>query len=112
MKNFKTTVAAAFLAGGAVACVAVMANAAQHTIREKGKVFSEQEIAVKAGDTLVFENDDNVSHNVMSTTAGNEFNLGLLKPGSATPVTFNTPGTVQVLCAIHPSMKLTVKVTN
>jgi plastocyanin len=112
MKNFKTTVAAAFLAGGAVACVAAMASAAQHTIHEKGKVFSQTEITVKAGDTLMFENDDNVAHNVMSTTPGNTFNMGLLKPGSATPVTFKTPGDILVICAIHPSMKLHVKVTN
>jgi plastocyanin len=112
MKNFKTIVAAAFLAGGAVACVAAMANAAQHTIREKGKVFSQAEISIKVGETVVFENDDNVSHNVMSTTSGNEFNLGLLKPGSATPVTFKTPGDIAIICAIHPSMKMHIKVSN
>ncbi len=112
MKNLKSAVAAAFLAGGAVACVAAMASAAQHTIHEKGKVFSQTEITVKAGDTLMFENDDSVAHNVMSTTPGNTFNLGLLKPGSATPVTFNTPGDILIICAIHPSMKLQVKVTN
>lgn len=112
MKNFKMTVVGAFLAGGAVACVAALANAAQHTIHQKGKVFSQTELAIKAGDALVFENDDVVAHNVMSTTPGNTFNLGLLKPGTATPVTFKTPGDIQVICAIHPSMKLSVKVTN
>lgn len=112
MKNFKMTVAAAFLAGGAVACIGAMANAAQHTIREKGKVFSETELTVKAGETVVFENDDKVAHNVMSMTPGNKFNLGLLKPGTATPVTFDTPGEIKIICAIHPSMKMTVKVTN
>lgn len=112
MKNFKMTVVGAFLAGGAVACVAALANAAQHTIHQKGKVFSQAELTIQAGDTLVFENDDNVAHNVMSTTLGNTFNLGLLKPGTATPVTFKAPGDVQVICAIHPSMKLNVKVSN
>lgn len=112
MQNFKSAIVAAFLAGGAVACVAAMANAAQHTIQEKGKVFSQTDISIKAGETLVFENDDNVAHNVMSNTPGNTFNMGLLKPGTATPVTFNTPGDIDVICAIHPSMKLHVKVIN
>jgi len=112
MKNFKMTIVGAFLAGGAVACVAALANAAQHTIHQKGKVFSQTELAIKVGDAVVFENDDNVAHNVMSNTAGNEFNLGLIKPGSATPVTFKTAGDVQVICAIHPSMKMNVKVSN
>ncbi len=112
MKNYKMTVAAAFLAGGAVACIAAMAYAAEYTIGEKGKVFSKSEITIKVGDTVVFENDDKVAHNVMSATEGNKFNLGLLKPGTATPVTFKTPGEIQIICAIHPSMKMTVKVTN
>jgi plastocyanin len=112
MKNFKTTVASAFLAGGAVACIAALAYAAEHTVGEKGKVFSKSELAIKVGDTVVFENDDNVAHNVMSTTEGNKFNLGLIKPGAATPVTFKAPGDVQIICAIHPSMKMIVKVAN
>lgn len=111
MKGFKLVLAAAFLAGGAVGYATVMAYAAQHTITEKGKVFSQADIAIKAGDTVVFVNDDNVAHNVMSNDADNKFNLGLLKPGSSTPVTFNSPGAVTVLCAIHPSMKLNVTIT-
>jgi plastocyanin len=111
MKTFKLA-AAAFLAGGAVACIAAMAYAAQTQIGEKGKVFSESEISIKTGDTVVFVNDDTISHNVMSNNPENKFNLGLLPPGSSTPVTFNTPGEIVVLCAIHPSMKLTVTVSN
>ena len=112
MKNFKTAVATAFLTGGAVASIAALAYAAEHKVGEKGKVFSVAELAIKVGDTVVFENDDNVAHNVMSNTDGNKFNLGLIKPGAATPVTFKTAGDVQILCAIHPSMKMVVKVSN
>lgn len=111
MKTIKLA-ATAFLAGGAVACIAVAAYAAQVAVGEKGKVFSESEVSIKVGDSVVFNNDDNVAHNVMSTNPDNKFNLGLLPPGSSTPVTFNTPGEILVLCAIHPSMKLTVKVSN
>lgn len=112
MKRFKFLLAAAFLAGGAVAYVTAEAYAAQHTINEKGKVFSQSEITVKAGDTVVFVNDDNIAHNVLSTAPGNSFNLGLLEPGTSTPVTFNTPGEIPIICAIHPSMKMLVKVVN
>ncbi len=111
MTGLKLAVAA-FFAGGVVACVAATAYAEQHSISEKGRVFSQSEIAIKAGDTLVFLNDDNIAHNVMSTDPANSFNLGLLPPGSSTPVTFNTPGEIEIICAIHPSMKMTVKVTD
>jgi len=111
MKDLKHAIAA-FLAGGVVACVTAAAYAEQHTISEKGKVFSQSEITIKVGDTLVFLNDDNVAHNVMSTDPNNSFNLGLLPPGSSTPVSFNAAGEITILCAIHPSMKMTVNVTN
>ena len=107
MKGFKLVLAAAFLTGNAVAFAAT-----EKTISQKGKVFSESEIAIKVGDTVVFVNDDNVFHNVLSTHAENKFNLRSLKPGSSTPVTFKAAGEVQVLCAMHPSMKMLVKVGN
>ena len=105
MTGFSIAVASAFLAGVAVA------SAADHTIRQKGKVFSESEITVKRGDELLFLNDDNIAHNVLSITAGNRFDLGLLNPGELRPVKFDSVGDVKVICAIHPTMKMTVKVS-
>ena len=111
MNKVRFSLAASFLAGGLAAFV-VVAYAAQHTVTEKGKVFSQSDMTVKVGDSVLFVNDDNIPHNVMSTNPANKFNLGLLQPGTSTPVTFNTAGDLDVICAIHPSMKLHVKVTN
>jgi plastocyanin len=96
----------AFAGGSAVAF------AAEHTISQKGRAFSESTVTVKKGDTLTFVNDDNIAHNIMSTTAGNEFNLGSQSPGSSSNVTLGTAGEVAVLCAIHPRMKMSVTVTD
>jgi plastocyanin len=104
MKSLKVGLALAFIAGASVAL------AAERTISQKGKVFSESAVEIKKGDTLVFLNDDNVVHNVLSTTPGNVFNLGSIGPGHSTPVTFDKSGELQVLCAIHPSMKMSVKI--
>jgi plastocyanin len=106
MKLLNVAAVTAFVAGGAVAL------AAETTITQKGKQFSEKEVAIKKGDTVLFVNDDNIAHNVMSTTSGNAFNLGSQPPGKATPVTFDKLGTIQVLCAIHPTMRMTVKVSD
>jgi plastocyanin len=65
MKGFKLVLAAAFLSG------TVVAFAAEKTVTQKGKVFSETEIAIKVGDTITFVNDDNVFHNVLSTHSEN-----------------------------------------
>jgi len=91
-------------------CAAALA--AERSIMQKGKVFSESAITVKKGDVVVFVNDDTVTHNVMSTDPGNEFNIGSQSPGVSTPVTFDKAGEFTILCAIHPRMKLIVKVSN
>jgi len=105
-----TTIAAvlAFVAGSTVGGLA----AAERTITQKGKVFSESELEIKKGETLVFLNDDSVPHNVLSTTPGNVFNLGLIGPGHSTPVTFEKTGDIKIICAMHPSMKMSLKVTD
>jgi plastocyanin len=98
--------------GITLAGMCVGALAAEMTIGQKNRVFSQTEIAVKKGDTIVFVNDDDIMHNVLSNSAGYEFNLGSQAPGVATPVNFNKPGQLTVLCAIHPRMRLTVKVAD
>jgi len=106
LKAMALTLVVAFAGGAAVAF------AAERSIMQKGKVFSESAIAIKKGDVVVFVNDDSITHNVMSTDSGHEFNIGSQPPGVSTPVTFDKAGEFTILCAIHPRMKLTVKVDN
>ena len=101
-------VAFAILAGFSVGALA----AATQEIHQKGRVFSSESVTLKKGEALTFVNDDTIPHNILSTSKGNEFNLGSQAPGAATDVTFKEPGDVQVLCAIHPRMKMMVKVTD
>ena len=88
------------------------AFAANQMIHQQGRVFGPDNISVKKGEALTFVNDDTVPHNIISTSKGNEFNLGSQPPGASTDVTFKEAGDVQVICAIHPRMKLMVKVTD
>ena len=81
-------------------------------IHQQGRAFSAENTTVKKGEALTFLNDDSVPHNIMSASKGNEFNLGSLPPGSSTDVTFKEAGDVAVICAIHPRMKMTVKVVD
>ena len=87
------------------------ALAANLTIGQKGRMFSSESVSIKKGATLTFLNDDSVPHNIISTSKGNEFDLGSQPPGASTDVTFKEAGDVQVICAIHPRMKMLVKVT-
>jgi plastocyanin len=88
------------------------ALAANLTITQKGRLFSSESITIKKGEAVTFANDDTVPHNIVSTSKGNEFNLGSQPPGAATDVTFKESGEAQVICAIHPRMKMTVKITD
>lgn len=98
----------AVVAGFSVGALA----AANQEIHQKGRVFSVENITLKKGEALTFVNDDTIPHNILSTSKGNEFNLGSQAPGAATDVTFKEAGDVQVICAIHPRMKMMVKVTD
>ena len=95
---------------GVLAGFSAMAAASDHIVTQKGRQFSLETMTIKKGEAITFFNDDNVPHNLMSLSPGNEFNLGSQAPGSSTPVTFNQSGDVSVLCAIHPRMKLAVTV--
>jgi len=106
MKSLKLIAVVAFLAGISAG------YAAERSIRQKGKVFSEAEVTIKKGESLLFVNDDSIAHNVLSTSPAHRFNLGLIQPGNATPVTFKNTGELNIICAIHPTMKMAVKVVD
>jgi len=71
--------------------------------------FSPGQITVKAGSKVTWTNSDSVAHTVTSNNGA--FNSGTLNPGSSYSFTFNTPGTYNYHCAIHPNMTATVVVT-
>ena len=82
----------------------------EHVVSQKGKVFSQTALDVKAGERVTFRNDDAVAHNVFSATPGFSFNLKTQAPNTESHATFDKAGTVEVRCAFHPTMKLTVHV--
>jgi len=88
------------------------ALAGNQMVHQQGRVFGPDSVTIKKGDALTFVNDDTIPHNIMSASKGNEFNLGSQGPGMSTDVTFKEAGDVQVICAIHPRMKMMVKVTD
>jgi plastocyanin len=100
-----------FFAAVILSGLSVGAFAANLTITQKGRMFSSESVTIKKGESLTFANDDTVPHNIISTSKGNEFNLGSQPPGASTDVTFKEAGEVQVICAIHPRMKMIVNVT-
>ncbi|HJS75634.1 MAG TPA: plastocyanin/azurin family copper-binding protein [Vicinamibacteria bacterium] len=85
------------------------AFASEHVVVQKEKNFSVSTMSVRTGDTILFKNDDPVVHNIFAKSDVKTFNV-TQNPGEETPITADAAGTFVVRCAIHPKMKLTVKV--
>ena len=92
-------------------CAAGAARAEDHVIVQRDKTFSAERVTVRAGDRIVFDNQDSVSHNVFSRSPGSEFEVKAQLPGQRSPISFANPGEAEVRCAIHPAKKLHVTVT-
>ena len=100
----------AILAAALLAAAAGAAHAADFLVTQQGNQFSTKELSVKAGDTVSFRNDDPHFHNIFSLSDTQSFDLGSYPKGESRKVTFSKEGEVDVECAIHPNMKMTIKV--
>ena len=67
-------------------------------------------LKLKKGDTVSFKNGDPFFHNIFSLSELQTFDLGSYPAGEARAVKFEAAGTVDVECAIHPDMHMTVEV--
>ena len=83
---------------------------AKASLVQKNKSFQPHTIAVPAGSTVSFPNNDPLFHNVFSRSAPQPFDLGLYRSGETRARTFTQPGTYRVFCNIHPQMTALVVV--
>ncbi len=88
-----------------------LAHAADVELLQKSKQFSQKALKIKVGDSVNFKNEDPFFHNVFSLSEAKTFDLGSYPQGQFKKVTFDKPGTIEVECAIHPEMKMTIEVT-
>jgi hypothetical protein len=61
-------------------------------------------LAIVAGTTVDFPNDDRTYHNVFSLSKTRSFDLGRYATGRSKSVRFDRPGIVRVFCDIHSHM--------
>lgn len=83
----------------------------QHNVSQKNQAFDPGELAIKRGETVRIVNDDGeLLHHAYLESKTFSFDSGDQEPGAKVDVTFPVPGTFNVLCGIHPKMKLRVQV--
>jgi plastocyanin len=83
------------------------------TVTIKGGVYSPNPVTVKVGQTVNWLNSDTIAH---TATDPGVFDIGSIAPTSAHSdngdgVTFNTVGTFNYHCTIHPNETASVIVT-
>ena len=71
---------------------------------QQGLRFVPHVLAIQAGTTVEFANNDPLAHNVFSISSPKRFNLGLYGRGTSRRVKFDQPGVVQLLCNVHQEM--------
>jgi len=80
------------------------------TMTTRSKAFLPHVLAVPAGSTISFPNEDPISHNLFSLTPGHTFDLGLYRRGPGKSQKFEAPGVVNIYCNVHPNMSAVVHV--
>lgn len=100
------------LAAVTLAALGTLVRAApQYSISQKGREFHPGEVTVKRGEAIQIVNDDaDLLHHAYVDSDKFSFDSGDQKPGTITPITFPVAGDFDVLCAIHPKMRLIVHV--
>ncbi|MGE5537039.1 MAG: cupredoxin domain-containing protein [Gemmatimonas sp.] len=92
------------LAAGTVAA----ADAVQ--VSQRNRTFSPDSIQIDRGTVVRIVNDDRVTHHIYVDTPGMSFDSGEQPIGHTVELRFDRAGTFDVMCAIHPTMRLRVTV--
>lgn len=78
------------------------AGAAEIKVGIDNFTFNPKEVKVKAGDTVVWTNNDDIPHTVASPR--NNIKSKPLDTGDSFSFTFTTPGDFNYFCSLHPHM--------
>lgn len=85
--------------------------ATTNTVEIKGFAFNPSTITVTKGTTVKWTHNDGAPHTVTTTSAPVDFDSGRMNKGGTFSQIFDTAGTYEYYCSIHPSMKGKVIVT-
>ena len=79
-------------------------------ISQKNKTFIPDVLPIVVGQSVEFTNEDNLIHNVFSTSKARPFDLGKPRIGESRTVSFDRTGVVDIYCDIHEQMVGTILV--
>ena len=89
-----------------------LAQAEAYTVVLKDKQFIPDTLKIKVGDSVNFKNESPYLHNAFSNSDIQKFDLGNIPKGKFGTVVFDKAGKLEVDCAIHPDMRMTIEIAN
>jgi plastocyanin len=104
----RAVLAAATVAGLLAATIAARADDAEVII--DNFVFTPATLTVKAGTRVVWKNQDDIPHLVVSDTTPPLFRSKALDTDDSFSAVFDKPGTYHYFCGLHPHMQGTIVV--
>lgn len=93
-----------------IAFLPTWTHAETYEVGQLNKEFTVKNLIIKVGDKVKFTNNDSFFHNVFSLSDAALFDLGSYPQGEFREVVFEVAGKVDVECAIHPTMQMTIEV--
>ncbi|MBS1301624.1 cupredoxin family copper-binding protein [Loktanella sp. SALINAS62] len=91
------------------AYAAAHAQPTTHTVTIMNMAFSPANLTIKAGDTVIFKNEDRTPHD--ATANNGAFKTPRLSTGQSAQLTFPAAATYGYICSIHPRMTGSITVT-
>jgi len=88
----------------ALASLAAPARAAEITVKIDNFTFVPASVTIKPGDTVVWENVDDIPHSIVSKTPG-VFRSKPLDTNDKFSFVFAQEGTYDFFCGLHPHMQ-------
>ncbi|MDB5650107.1 MAG: hypothetical protein JWL62_1627 [Hyphomicrobiales bacterium] len=77
--------------------------AAEVRIRIADFAFAPADLTITRGTMVIWENADDMVHSIVSTTGA--FRSSALDTGDSFTFTFDSPGTFEYSCGLHPRMR-------
>jgi len=84
-------------------------TSATYNVVIKNLSFSPENITAKVGDKIVWKNEDEEEHSVVSS--GITFESSMLAKGESFEYVLKAPGTYSYFCSLHPQMTGTIVVS-
>ncbi len=93
----------------ALALNADSGNPASHIVVIRQMHFEPAQLSVKAGEIIVWKNEDIFAHTV--TADDGSFDSGLIAPGQSWQTTIKSQGTIAYHCRPHPNMTASLQIS-